>query len=55
MREGVKFDLTWRAWLPSCPAFYRIDLELGRWDEVMAMALPVPGAEGLTGTGRIQR
>ncbi|RAP39468.1 hypothetical protein BYZ73_20340 [Rhodovulum viride] len=47
LREGVAFDLSWRAWIPSCPAFYRIDLELGRWDEVMAMGLPVPGAEGL--------
>ncbi|SOC21948.1 hypothetical protein SAMN05877809_1203 [Rhodobacter sp. JA431] len=39
LREGVRFDLTWRAWAPICPRFWRIDLDLGRYDEVAAMGL----------------
>lgn len=47
LREGTRFDLTWRAWAPICPALYRIDLELGSTAQVNAMELPFPTLNGL--------
>ena len=40
-------DLTWRAWMAICPAFYRVDLHHGRLGEIRDMDLPVPGLQGL--------
>lgn len=47
LRDGLRFDLTWRAWAPICPSFWRIDLHLGRSAEVAALGLPVSALEGL--------
>ncbi len=41
------YDLTWRAWIETCPAFYRIDLDIARSERVAEMGLPVSGLEGL--------
>ena len=51
LRDGIRFGLTWRAWAPICPSFWRIDLHLGRSAEVAAMALPVSALEGLRMAG----
>ena len=41
------YDLTWRAWIEICPAFYRVDLDMARSARVAAMSLPVSGTDGL--------
>ena len=40
-------DLTWRAWMAICPAFYRVDLHHGPLSEIRAKGLPVSGLHGL--------
>ena len=47
LREGLRFDLTWRAWAPICPRFWRIELSLARLAEVRPLGLPVSALEGL--------
>ena len=39
-------DLTWRGWLPICPAFFKIDLSLCSFEE--ARAAPVSGLYGIS-------
>ncbi|PTW39768.1 DUF2169 family type VI secretion system accessory protein [Rhodovulum kholense] len=51
LRDGVRFDLTWRCWAPICPQFWRIDLELGTLAEVADMVLPTAALEGLRVAG----
>lgn len=41
------YDLTWRAWIEICPAFYRIDLDMARSARVAEMGLPISGPDGL--------
>ncbi len=41
------YDLTWRAWMDICPAFYRIDLGMGRSSEIDELEFPVSGPDGL--------
>lgn len=43
----VTYDLTWRAWIDICPAFYGIDLDMDRSARVAEMQLPVSGPDGL--------
>lgn len=47
LRHGQKFDLTWRSWIPICPSFWRIDLEMGTAAQVTEMRLPTAVPDGL--------
>ncbi len=42
------YDLTWRAWMETCPSLYRIDLDLMRWYDAAPLRLPVACVDGLT-------
>jgi len=42
-----RYTLTWRAWIETCPAFYRMDLDAGTLDEVRQMGLPIVCESGL--------
>ncbi|WP_108818337.1 DUF2169 family type VI secretion system accessory protein [Pseudovibrio sp. Alg231-02] len=41
-------DLTWRGWLPICPAFFKIDLSLSGFDDEEARAVPSSGLFGFS-------
>ena len=45
------YDLTWRAWIETCPALYRVDLDMAGSDKVRSMNLPIAGALGLQQEG----
>ncbi len=45
--DRYKLDLTWRAWMETCPSFYRIDLESIRLDEVDSLELTRAEERGL--------
>lgn len=40
-------DLTWRAWIETCPALHRVDLDVAGIGRVGEMNLPVSGPHGL--------
>lgn len=48
----VRVDLTWRAWLPVCPSFFKIDLTAASIDETAT--IPRSGLHGMADEDRME-
>lgn len=46
--ETQSYDLTFRAWIETCPSLYRVDLNVMTTPEAAQLHLPISGPEGLT-------
>lgn len=47
--DTVRVDITWRAWLPTCPQFHRIDLSAAALGDSTLAELPFSGLHGVEG------